>query len=73
MALTPDEHARLHDAIAVHMDEILKLFKRGARITVVIRNPRYGDAGVVIGNDEPAEIVAELKRRYPELNDARTG
>jgi len=69
VSLTPEQHDRLQDSIAVHLDEILKLFKRGARITVVVRNPKYGDAGVVVSNDEPAEVVAELKRRYPELGD----
>lgn len=29
----------LHDSISLHMDGILNLFKPGAKITVVVRNP----------------------------------
>jgi hypothetical protein len=34
-----------------HMDGILRLFKPGAKITVVVRNPGHGDADVILGND----------------------
>ncbi len=63
MPLTPFQTLALQDTLSVHLDRILESFKPGAKITVVVRNPGYGDAGVVIGNDDLNEAVAEIQRR----------
>jgi len=64
MALSPCEEAALQDTLAIHLDRVLESFKPGAKVTLVVRNPAYGDeAGVVIGNDDLSEVIAEIKRR----------
>lgn len=58
----------LQEQMSDHMDALLRCFKPGAVITVVVRNPGYGDADVVIGNDDldkAIEAIAEMKKRPP--------
>jgi len=58
----------LQETMSDHMYAILRCFKPGATITVVVRNPAYGDADVVIGNDDldkAIEAITTLKARNP--------
>lgn len=63
----------LQDSMSDHMDAILRCFKAGATITVVVRNPAYGDADVVIGNDDldaTIEAIQKMKARNPTFKPA---
>lgn len=53
----------LHDRIAEHADAISLLFQPGAKVTVVVRNEGYGDAGVVVSDDALPEVLAEIRAR----------
>jgi len=57
----------LKDDLARHLDEIRSMFKRGVKVTLVIRHPglekKNMDAGMVIGNDDLDAVIAEIKRR----------
>jgi hypothetical protein len=53
----------LEMGLAEALDRIKAMFKPGAKVTVVVRNPGYGDAGVVIGDDDLDEVIAEIERR----------
>lgn len=58
----------LQETMSDHMDAILRCFKPGATITVVVRNPAYGDADVVIGNDgldKAIEAIEKMKAKNP--------
>jgi hypothetical protein len=65
MALSTLEHHELQQAITTHLCEIIRLFKPGAKITVVVTNDAYGDAGVVIGDDSLVRAAVEIERRVP--------
>lgn len=73
--LTPAQTVALHDELAKHLDRIKRAFKPGSRVTLVIRNPGISDeAGVVIGDDDLDEAVAEIRRRqYPHGRCAACG
>lgn len=58
-----DRVLALQDELSRHLDEIGTLFKPGAKLTLVVRNPGRGDAGVVIGNDDLDLAVEEIRRR----------
>lgn len=65
----------LQEKLSNHMDAILRCFKPGATITVVVRNPKYGDADVVIGNDDLDATIAAIqvmKRRAPTFQQGDT-
>lgn len=65
---------QLHENLSVHLDEILKHFKPGAKVTVVIRNPSVpGHSGLVIGNDDLDEAIAEIRRRQNPEHSTITG
>lgn len=53
---------QLQDDMSYHMDAILRMFKPGAKITVVVRNPGHGDADVVIGSDDLDETIGAIQR-----------
>lgn len=50
-------HERLSDC----MDEMLRCFKTGAVITVVIRNPGYRNADLVLGNDDLDAAIGAIQ------------
>lgn len=54
---------QLHADLAEHLEQIQQLFRPGAKVTLVVRNPGYGDAGVVIGDDDLDEAVKEIRKR----------
>lgn len=49
--------------VADPMDNILKMFKPGAKITVLVRAPGYPDRDFCMTNDSPAEAIEMLTRR----------
>lgn len=58
----------LQERISDHMDAILRMFKPGAAITVVVRNPGFGDADVVLSSDDLDAVIGAiqaLKTRPP--------
>jgi hypothetical protein len=66
-----DKLRDLNDSMAYHMDAILALFKPGAKITVVVRNPMLPDGDVVIGNndlDDTIETINRMKARKPQFS-----
>jgi hypothetical protein len=53
-----------HEDIAQHCAEIAKLFKPGALVTVVVRNPGYGvdgSADMLISDDDPELVIKALE------------
>lgn len=55
---------RLHDQLGLYLDGIKLLFKPGAKVTLVVRNPTsMGDAGVVIGDDDLDAAIDEIQKQ----------
>lgn len=52
--------------IVEHCEQILKCFKPGAEVTVVVVNDRYGDAGCVVSSGSIARAGEEMQRRLNE-------
>lgn len=63
----------VQDEMSNHMDAMLRLFKPGAKITVVVRNPGFGDADVVIGNDDLDESIGAIERMKKREPTFRAG
>lgn len=60
--------AQLQADMSYHMDKIKRMFKPGAKITVVVRNPALPDADVVMGDDDldkAIEAIRESQKREP--------
>lgn len=53
----------VQEAVADHMDEILALFKPGAKICVLVRTPCHPDRDFMMTNDHLDELTAMLVRR----------
>jgi hypothetical protein len=53
---------RLHADIGEHLDAIKSMFKPGAKITLIVRNPSLKDGDVLLTDDDTREAVAALKR-----------
>jgi len=54
-----------HAEIAEHCGQISELFKPGARVTVLVRNPGIGQEGpysadMTVGDDDLTEVIASL-------------
>lgn len=49
--------------VAGAMDDILAIFKPGARITVMVRRPEHPERDFLMTNDELAEAAALIQRR----------
>lgn len=65
----------VQDIVAEHMDEILKLFKPGKKITVLVRTPDdpEGRYDFMMGDDDPQELLnmlARCKARGPNQETA---
>ena len=65
--MTPQLSAT-RDRVADHMDEILRLFIPGGKITVLVRFEGFPDRDFMMTNEEnvPDAIVA-LERRHKEM------
>lgn len=55
--------ARARDEIAGHMDEILQIFKPGAKITVIVRREGAPDQDFLMTGDDLDKVVALIRRR----------
>lgn len=51
--------------VGAHMDKILKLFKPGKKITVLVRSPGFPEQDFCLTDDEDAEVAAMVARRFP--------
>lgn len=56
--------------VAGHMDDILKCFKAGAKITVLVRFPDKPNSDFMMTDDDPAEAIAMIQRRQAAGEDA---
>jgi hypothetical protein len=54
--------ADLHRVIANHAGEIADLFKSGAKVSIVVRNPSLADGDVFISDDSIDEVQRALDR-----------
>ena len=58
----------LHPSISTYLNKIVALFKPGAKITLIVRNPDVPDGDVILGNDNLDDAIAainNLKAREP--------
>lgn len=53
------------DEVSFHLDKILKCFKPGAKITVIVRRPENDEADFTLSNDDISEAIKALERRKP--------
>ncbi|RWP88328.1 MAG: hypothetical protein EOR12_16575 [Mesorhizobium sp.] len=51
------------DKVAGHMDEILKCFKAGAKITVLVRAPDKATGDFCLSDDDLGEVAKMVERR----------
>lgn len=65
--------ADVQQIVAGHMDDILKCFKAGAKITVLVRTPDKPTADFMMTDDDPAEAIALIQRRQAEAMAAQPG
>ncbi len=52
----------LHADIGEHLDAIKTIFKPGAKVTLIVRNPSLRDGDVLITDDTTKEAMAALRR-----------
>lgn len=57
---------QVQSIVAEHMDEILRLFKRGHKITVLVRAPDdpHGHKDFMMTDDDPQEAINMIARRH---------
>jgi hypothetical protein len=52
------------ESVSEYMDKILKLFRPGAKITVLVRSPQVpGDADFILTNDDLTEARKAIQRQ----------
>ena len=49
--------------VGFHLDKILKCFKPGAKITVIVRRPDNDEADFILSDDDISEAINALERR----------
>jgi hypothetical protein len=57
----------LHNEVAAHLEQISKLFKKGAKLTLIIRHTAIENADVCIGDDD-LELAFAAARKLMESN-----
>lgn len=57
-----DKLQRVHADVANHLADIADLFTHRPKITIVIRTPWLDDGGILIGDDDLDEAIAEIQR-----------
>lgn len=65
---------KLHQAaaeVSSHMDQILRLFKPGRKITVIVRTPGNGEADFLMTDDDLDEVVGLVQRHQAQEAAAR--
>lgn len=55
--------ASVGDEISSHMNDIISLFKPGAKITVVVRFPDLPDRDLIMSDDELEGVIEACRRR----------
>jgi hypothetical protein len=53
----------VQEIVAVHMDEIARLFKPGVKIAVLVRTPGFPDRDFMMTDDATSELIAMVERR----------
>lgn len=62
--MTPEQTEQLFYAITRELGGIERMFKAGAHITLVVRQPHLpGDTSVVVTTDDIDAVIAELRKR----------
>ncbi len=54
--------AETHAEVAEHCAQVAKLFKPGAKVTILIRNPSQADGDMVVSDDAIDSAIAALER-----------
>jgi hypothetical protein len=54
---------RVRDNVAAAMEDIVRMFKPGVKITVLVRAPGFPDRDFMMTDDQPDEVMAMLERR----------
>lgn len=62
MSAVKQLHLDLQAGISHHMNDIVRMFKVPVKITVVVRTPTLEDGGVLMGNDDPDLVIAEIRK-----------
>lgn len=58
-----DDLVRVRDNVAASMEDIVRMFKPGVKITVLVRTPGKPTADFMMTDDQPGEIIAMVERR----------
>lgn len=53
----------VQDEVAVHMDDIVKMFKPGAKVTVLVRFPGFPERDFLMTSDDTDGIIEAVARR----------
>ena len=64
MPVSKEVLRNIKDEIADHAEKIEKLFRPGAKVTVLVRNPNFGkdhSADVLVTNDKLDDVFAALE------------
>jgi pyoverdine/dityrosine biosynthesis protein Dit1 len=67
--MTPLQNAQ--ETCADYMERIVKLFKPGAKITVIVRTPYHPDRDFVMTDDNITDAIDALTRRKAAPSDAQ--
>ena len=51
------------DEASFHLNKILKCFKLGAKITVIVRRPENDECDFILTDDDVSEAIKALERR----------
>jgi hypothetical protein len=54
--------AEVHAEVANHCGDIAELFKPGAKVSVLIRNPRLNDGDMIVTDDDMDLVIAAVQR-----------
>jgi pyoverdine/dityrosine biosynthesis protein Dit1 len=60
--MTPEQHRDLYQRISIHLARIQELFRPGAKITIIIRNPMVNDDDVLLGDDNIELAITAIRR-----------
>ena len=58
------------ESVQWHMNEMLKLFKPGRKITVLVRSPEQPTADFCMTNDDLVEVATMVQRRIEQERPA---
>lgn len=53
---------QVHAEVAEHAGQVADLFKPGARVTILIRNPQLEDGDIVVSDDSMESVIAAVQR-----------